>query len=109
MSVVKINALTVPEGMEAELEERFGDRRRGVENMDGFEGFYLLRPVSGDERYFVFTKWRSEEDFQNWVRSDEFRRGHARSARAGGSVAIHAHLLSFEVVDWSGTDGITER
>ena len=109
MSVVKINALTVPENMAAELEERFGDRRRGVENMEGFEGFYLLRPVSGDERYFVFTMWRSEEDFQNWVRSDEFRRGHARSSKEGGSVAIHANLLSFEVVEWPGNDGTAER
>ena len=31
--------------------------------MQGFEGFELLRPVEGDHRYYVYTRWRSEEDF----------------------------------------------
>ena len=99
MSVVKINAITVPEGGELQLEARFGSRAHEVEHMEGFEGFELLRPVEGDSRYFVYTRWRSEEDFQRWVNSDEFRRGHAR-AEGDGPVATHATLLSFEVVEW---------
>ncbi|HEX6311130.1 MAG TPA: antibiotic biosynthesis monooxygenase, partial [Acidimicrobiia bacterium] len=57
MSVVKINAIEVPEGMGPELEERFAKRAREVENMPGFEGFELLRPVEGESRYFVYTRW----------------------------------------------------
>ena len=45
MSVVKINAIEVPEGMGAELEKRFGARVGEVEKMPGFEGFELLRPT----------------------------------------------------------------
>ena len=48
MSVVKINAITPAEGLEAELEARFGNRAREVEHMEGFEGFQLLRPVEGE-------------------------------------------------------------
>ena len=99
MSVVKINAITPVEGKGPDLEERFGSRVREVEHMDGFEGFELLRPVEGDDRYFVYTRWRSEEDFQHWANSDEFRKGHARIGD-DGPVAMHAALLSFEVVEW---------
>ena len=67
--------------------------------MEGFEGFELLRPMEGEDRYFVYTRWRSEEDFQRWVNSDEFRKGHART-ESEGPVATHATLLSFEVVEW---------
>ncbi len=99
MSVVKINAITPIPGEELELETRFGNRVRQVEHMEGFEGFQLLRPVAGENRYYVYTCWRSEEDFQRWVHSDEFRQGHAKTD-ADTPVASHATLLSFEVVAW---------
>ena len=99
MSVVKINAIRVPEGMGPELEKRFAERARSVEQMPGFEAFELLRPTAGEERYFVYTRWDSEESFQNWVSSQEFRHGHARAESADGKpVAAGADLLSFEVV-----------
>jgi len=99
MSVVKINAIEVPEGMGPTLEERFAKRAGEVEQMPGFEEFELLRPIEGETRYFVYTRWESEEAFQAWVNSDQFTRGHAQSAQGqGGPVATHSSLLGFEVV-----------
>jgi heme-degrading monooxygenase HmoA len=100
MSVVKINAIAVPEGMGPELEKRFGARAKLVEGMPGFEGFQLLRPVSGETRYFVFTQWADEESFQGWVQSQSFGQGHARP-EGDRPVAQGADLLAFEVVDLS--------
>ena len=99
MSVVKINAISVPEGMGAELEKRFGARAKLVESMPGFEGFELLRPVGGESRYFVYTRWADEESFQNWVSSQAFGQGHAQAEGGGRPVAQHADLLAFEVVE----------
>lgn len=102
MSVVKINAIAVPEGMGAELEKRFAARAGEVEKMPGFEGFELLRPVEGEDRYFVYTRWETEEAFQAWASSQAFGRGHAGGE--GGDegrpqpVATGASLLEFEVV-----------
>lgn len=99
MSVVKINAINVAEGRGPELEERFAKRASEVESMPGFESFELLRPVEGDSRYFVYTRWESEEAFRSWVESDAFRRGHAQAAAdSGGAVAHGSDLLQFEVV-----------
>ncbi|MGO2110456.1 MAG: antibiotic biosynthesis monooxygenase family protein [Pseudoclavibacter sp.] len=96
MSVVKINAITVPEGAGPELEKRFAARKHAVDSEPGFEGFQLLRPTAGETRYFVVTTWASEDDFAAW------RDGRAKDAHAGGDrkpVASGADLLEFEVVD----------
>ena len=107
MSVVKINAIEVPEGHGAELERRFAARAKAVDGMPGFEGFELLRPVSGDTRYFVYTRWASDEDFQNWMSSPAFQHGHAGSSGAGQQMLVGSGsaLLSFEVVELTGTSG----
>jgi heme-degrading monooxygenase HmoA len=100
MSVVKINAIAVADGMGDQLEERFAKRAAEVEKMPGFEGFELLRPMGGEKRYFVYTRWDSEESFQAWVNSESFTRGHAQAAAAAGQkpVAHGSELIEFEVV-----------
>lgn len=97
MTIVKINAIDIPAGAGAELEKRFAARAGAVENSPGFLGFELLRPLAGESRYFVYTKWETEEDYQAWAQ------GPARAAHAGSSdrpapVATGANLLEFEVV-----------
>lgn len=95
MAVVKINAIDVPEGAGPELEKRFAARAGTVDSAPGFLGFELLRPIQGESRYFVYTKWETEEDFQNWAN------GGAKEAHAGERakpVASGANLLEFEVV-----------
>jgi len=96
MSIVKINAITVPEGAGPELEARFAARKHAVDSSPGFEGFQLLRPVAGDDRYFVVTRWADEASYQAW------RDGDARVAHGGHGgqrpVAVGAELLEFEIV-----------
>ena len=99
MSVVKINAISVPEGAGPELEKRFAARKHAVDQEPGFEGFQLLRPTAGEDRYFVVTTWASEEDFQRWR---DGRMPAAHAAEQGGRpapVAPGADLLEFDVVD----------
>src|SRR5919106_755986 len=98
MAVVKINAIEVPEGAGPELEKRFAARHGSVDNAPGFLGFELLRPVKGENRYFVYTKWETEEDFQAWAN------GPAKEAHAGEAkkpVSSGASLLEFELIQES--------
>ena len=95
MSIVRINAITVPEGAGDELLRRFEQRVGEVEHMDGFEGFELLKPDEGNT-WYVYTRWASEEAFMAWVHSPAFARGHAEAAQQ--PVAHGAELLSFDVV-----------
>lgn len=95
MAVVKINAIEVPADAGPELERRFAARAGAVEGAPGFLGFELLRPVAGEQRYFVYTKWDNEEAYRAWAE------GSGRQAHAGERarpVASGASLLEFEVV-----------
>jgi heme-degrading monooxygenase HmoA len=95
MSVVKINAISVPPQAREELEKRFSNRAHSMDGTPGFLGFQLLRPVAGEDRYFVVTHWEDDESFAAW------REGGAARAHAGeraDPVSTGADLLEFEVV-----------
>ena len=49
MSVVRINAITVPKERADELEARFAARAGEVSSSPGFEAFELLRPADDRE------------------------------------------------------------
>lgn len=102
MSVVKINVLTVPPEMRDELERRFSGRAGTVDSADGFEWFELLRPVEGTDRYLVYTRWRSEEDFRAWHESQDFGRGHAGDSGHSGPAATDSEIWSFDVIEQAG-------
>lgn len=86
MSIVKINALTVPDEQREVLEQRFASRAGSVESSDGFEWFELLRPVEGTDQYLVYTRWRSEQDFQAWMEGP-MKAAHQGGAAGGGAGA----------------------
>ncbi len=107
MTVVKINAITVPADSGDELARRFAARAGAVDDREGFEGFELLKPTDDRAVWLVVTRWRDEESFQAWVNSPAFSHGH-RSAeeRAGGGapqrpVGVHSELWSYEIAGGS--------
>ena len=98
MSVVKINAIEVPEGAGPELEKRFAARLGAVDGQPGFESFELLRPVAGETRYFVMTHWADDASYRAWLE------GSAMAAHAGERarpVGTGSAVLEFEVVQRS--------
>jgi heme oxygenase (mycobilin-producing) len=100
--VVKINAIEIPADAGPELEKRFTHRAHAVENQPGFLGFQLLRPVKGEDRYFVVTHWESDEAFQAWANGPAIE---AHAGHRANPVATGATLLEFEVVlDVAGND-----
>lgn len=102
MAVVKINAIEVPEGSGEELEKRFAHRMHAVDSQSGFLGFELLRPVAGDSRYFVYTRWESEAAYQAWANGPAIE---AHSGVRANPVSTGSSLLEFEVVLSAGPTG----
>ena len=97
MSVVRINAITVSPERAEEFEGRFAARAGMVSKSPGFEAFELLRPTDDRGVYLVYTRWRSEEDFQAWAASPAFQHGH-RQHSTQGPVGTDSSLWSFDVV-----------
>ena len=100
MTVIKVNAITVPEGSGDELAQRFAKRAGAVDGQPGFEGFELLRPTDGRTTWLVVTRWKDQESFDAWVSSPAFAHGHqqvANDAEQQRPVSTHSELWSFEV------------
>jgi heme-degrading monooxygenase HmoA len=107
VTVIKINAITVPASSGDELAQRFAARAGAVDDRDGFEGFELFKPTDGREAWLVVTRWRDEAAFDAWVSSPAFAHGHrSESERQGGqapaSVGTHSELWSYVVAGGSG-------
>ena len=119
MTVIKINAITVPENSGDELARRFGARAGAVDDQDGFEGFELLRPTDDRTTWLVITRWRDEAAFDAWVTSPAFAHGHrsasgsaegaeggaAEGHRSAGPVGTHSELWSYEIAGGSAGKG----
>lgn len=73
------NRIYVSPGYAEAFEKVFRERAKLVDQMPGFVSNQVLRPVNEGDPYVVFTIWNSREDFMNWVRSEEFVKGHAQS------------------------------
>ena len=106
MSVVRINAITVPAERADELEQRFAQRAGAVAAMPGFEAFELLRHADGRDVFLVYTRWRSQEDFDNWVNSPAFAHGH-RAHNTQGPVSSASELWAYDVVQSEGPRAAT--
>ena len=104
MTLIKINAITVPAEAGDELAHRLAARAGAVDGQDGFEGFELLRPTDGRDQWLVVTRWRDQSAFDAWVASSAFAHGHAGASRPapdGGPVSVSSELWSFEVAGGS--------
>jgi heme-degrading monooxygenase HmoA len=106
MTVIKINAITVPADGGDALARRFAARAGAVDDQTGFEGFELLRPTDDRTTWLVITRWADDESFQAWVNSPAFAHGHrSESERAGQPAAPHAgmssELWSYEIAGGS--------
>jgi heme-degrading monooxygenase HmoA len=106
MSVVKINAITVPGDAGEEVARRFAARAGTVDGAEGFEGFQLLRPTDGRTTWLVVTRWRDEASFDAWRSAPSFEQAHARpggAAPAAGDqpaappMGMSAELWSFDL------------
>ena len=96
---VVMNRISVNSEYAKQFEDRFRNRAGEVDQMPGFVRNQVLRPATADDPYIVLTYWHSQADFDSWVNSDAFQKGHAKS----GTLPHEAFrgrpkLESFEVI-----------
>jgi heme oxygenase (mycobilin-producing) len=96
MSVVRINAITVPADSGDELARRFAARAGAVDDRDGFEGFELLKPTDG----------RTTPAFGQGHRGASSEGGGAGAGGEGhgagqGPVGVSSELWSFDIAGGS--------
>src|ERR1700710_1083792 len=98
MSIGKIKAITVHSERYEEFAELFAPRAGKGEQAEGFEAFELLRPNDDRDQCLVVTRWRSEDDFQAWLKSADFAAGHSQH-RERGPVGTDSEIWSFDLLE----------
>ena len=106
MTIIKINAITVPDDGGDELARRFAARAGAVDDRPGFEGFELLRPTDERKTWLVVTRWADDESFQARLDSPAFGHGHRSEAPRDGEpaarpVGVSSELWSYEIAGGS--------
>ncbi|WP_150460343.1 antibiotic biosynthesis monooxygenase family protein [Nesterenkonia ebinurensis] len=98
-SVIKINAITVPQDSDDELGRRFAARHGSMDGTPGFQGYELLQPTDERNVWLVITRWDSEEDFENWRNSQHFAKSHGEGEGAPKKkpVGMSSELWSYTV------------
>jgi heme-degrading monooxygenase HmoA len=97
VSFIVINAVTVPAERAETFEQRFATRAGKIKDQAGFEAFELLKPADGSDRYLVYTRWASKDDFEAWMKSPDFMSGHRQ--HAGGPVGTASEVWLFDLLE----------
>ncbi len=106
MTIIKINAITVPADGGDELAQRFAARAGAVDGQAGFEGFELLKPTDDRLTWLVITRWADDASFQAWLSSPAFGHGHRseapqRDKPAAPPVGMSSELWSYQIAGGS--------
>jgi heme-degrading monooxygenase HmoA len=81
---IAMNRFRIALGREQEFIDIWTNRESYLDEVPGFQSFHLLQGASTEE-YTLFAShsvWESKQAFEDWTRSESFRKAHAN---AGGS------------------------
>ena len=97
---VAMNRFKISIGRELDFENTWKNRETHLENVKGFQKFKLLKgPTNG--QYTLYTShssWDSKLDFENWRRSEAFRKAHSGGGEHQGMYLGHPEFEGFEVI-----------
>jgi heme-degrading monooxygenase HmoA len=84
----------------ATFEAAWLNRESYLHEVPGFQLFHLLRGPQAEDHvlYSSFTVWQSRSAFEDWTRSDQFRRAHAGAGASKPTTLGHPQFEGFEVI-----------
>ena len=97
---IAMNRFKIVNGKESDFENIWKNRETHLDNVKGFQRFNLLRGLSNDE-YTLYTShstWDSKSDFNNWKRSEAFRKAHSGGGQHKDIYLGHPEFEGFEVI-----------
>jgi len=97
---IAMNRFKVILGRETDFEAIWKKRNTFLENVPGFIKFNLIKgSVQKDHAlYASHSSWNSYKDFENWTKSDEFRKAHAGAGKHVSIYLEHPIFEGFEVI-----------
>ena len=98
--LIATNRFKIQHGREQEFEEVGRIRDTFLDGVPGFERFQLLRgPTNESETLYIsHSTWESREAFEDWTRSEAFRKAHGGAGGSKGLVLGHPQFEGFDKV-----------
>lgn len=99
---VVTNRVFVHPDWQQEFENRFQQRAGQIEKQTGFKRMQILKPLSDELPYIVYTEWNDESAFKAWVGGDDFKLAHKNpmpeeAFTKKGALEQHTVIISAEV------------
>jgi heme-degrading monooxygenase HmoA len=98
---IAMNRFQVKKGSEEAFEQVWLTRDTHLDKVPGFVEFHLVKGPEADDHtlYASHTVWRDRAAFEDWTRSEAFRKAHARagSESTGSLYLAHPKFEGFEV------------
>jgi len=97
---IAMNRFRIARGAEDGFEKIWRERQSFLADVPGFESFTLLRGPERDDHtlYASHSVWASRDAFEEWTRSENFRRAHTQANAPKGTYLGHPELETFESV-----------
>jgi heme-degrading monooxygenase HmoA len=95
---IAMNRFKIARGKEQEFIDLWKARDSYLESVPGFRRFNLLQGAVTDD-YALFashSEWESRQSFEDWTRSDAFRKAHANAGTSKGIYLGPPQLELFE-------------
>ena len=97
---IAMNRFKIAIGRESDFEDIWKNRETHLDDVKGFQTFNLLKGSTSDE-YTLYTShstWDSKTDFENWKKSEAFRKAHSGGGQHQGIYLGHPEFEGFEVI-----------
>jgi len=97
---IAMNRFKVKTGSEAAFIDMWRQRESYLDDVPGFTAFHLLQGAT-QEDYTLFAThvcWDDRASFDNWVKSDAFRKAHAGAGQSRDFYAGPPRLEMFDAV-----------
>ena len=97
---IAMNRFKIARGREQDFIALWQTRESYLDGVPGFLDFHLLQSESFDDHtlFASHSKWESRKAFEEWTRSEAFRKAHANAGGARDIYLGHPHLELFESV-----------
>ena len=97
---IAMNRFKIAIGKEKDFENIWRNRETHLDDVGGFKNFNLLKGPT-NEKYTLYTShstWDSKTDFENWTKSEAFRKAHSGGGQHKGIYLGHPQFEGFEVI-----------
>ncbi|HEX5958350.1 MAG TPA: antibiotic biosynthesis monooxygenase [Hyphomicrobiaceae bacterium] len=108
---IAMNRFKVMKDRTADFETVWMSRQSYLHEVPGFQGFHLLKGPENEDHvlYASHSVWESYAAFENWTKSEAFRKAHARAGDNKPITIGPPQFEGFQAIQEVTADGTARR